>query len=285
MTREWNEFVMDKNQLFNNLKPKTMNFKKITICDSGFKGISVEYFQEELKNGKPMLVLTKKYPKNPVHLGLEKLFKELRIHLLQNCDIISDSLDESIQPYFVQETIVETIELDGDSIILKGKKTKYDDKTFPLQTCKIQESDGYFQYEILKELVENICIETEAYLAGSVVVDDTEVAIRYLEAGKAKGVNIDEIKALPPEKLKEWATAFLENSYGAVVLHNEDMQVENEQILAVVEELNTEFDVTAAGSEIEIPIVDAKPKRKSKAPKEAPVVSEASSPNDSETEF
>lgn len=285
MTRAWNEFQEDKKQLFTNLKTKTMNFRKVRLNDEGFKGAELHFFKEKLKDGKPMIVLTKEYPKNPVHLGLEKLFKELRIHILQNCDIISDSLDESIHPYFVQETIVEVVEMDGDSIVLRGKKTKYDGKTFPLNTVKIQESDGYFQYDILKELVENICIETEAYLAGSVVVDDTEVAIRYLEAGKAKGVNIEEIKALPPEKLKEWATAFLENSYGAVVLHNEDMQVDNEQILSAVEQLNTEFDVTNAGAEVEIPIAETKTKRRSRTPKEAPVVAEATSPNETETEF
>ena len=56
-----------------------MNIRKIVLSEDGFKGAEIHYYNEKEKNGRQMLVLTKEYPNNPIHFGLEKMFKDLRL--------------------------------------------------------------------------------------------------------------------------------------------------------------------------------------------------------------
>lgn len=264
------EFNEDKSKLFTNLKTNSnMNIRKVVLADEGFKGAVIEFFQEEEKNGRKQLVLTKKYPHNPVHLGLEKMFKELRIHLLQICGLINDEMDTNIQAQVVLETIVDTIELDTETITLSGTKQVFENKYIKLKTCKLQDADNYVQFDMLNDLIQNICVETEEYLAGTKKVDDTEVAVRYVEMGKAKGVNIEEVKALPPDQLKDWATKVLESGFGSFVIHAEDMETDEKNVMEVVEELKTEFEVSEGETVIELQVAEKKTKGKGKGKKEA----------------
>jgi len=59
-----------------------MKYKKIHINQGGLKGAAVEYVENNDRN---IPELTKKFPRNPLHLGLQKLFKDLRPHLLNIC--------------------------------------------------------------------------------------------------------------------------------------------------------------------------------------------------------
>lgn len=248
-----------------------MIFRKISLTDGGFKGCSVEFYREKLVKDKPMQVLTKEYPKNPVHLGLEKMFKDLRSHLLEICGITDNSGDESITAHLISETSVDTIEVDAECIVIGGTKQVFEDKEIKLKTCKIQEEDGYSRYDELNELVNNICVETEEYLNGTKKVDDVEVAVRYVQAGKAKGITMDDLNAMDPQKMKDWAIKFLESGFGKVVLDTEDI-VLDEEVQNSIQELQTEFNVPLeADAEAAVPVAEKKEKNGKKKIEATPV--------------
>jgi hypothetical protein len=241
-----------------------MEFKKIQINGGGFKGMALEFYQEEEKGGRKQMVLTKKYPKNPVHLGLEKLFKDLRPHLLQICRIIHEDMDKTIMAQIINETSVNSIELGVDMLVLKGEQLATDSKYIGLKTYKIEQGDNYLEYEALVKIVDEICAETEEYMNGTKLVDEVECVIRYIESGKAKGVSLDDVKSLPPDKLKAWCSQVLESSFGSVVLHAEDVSPDLGAIDEAVEQLNTEFEVADGETEVILEKEEKKAKKSKK---------------------
>ena len=226
-----------------------MNYSKITLVGHGIKGAIVEYYE---KNNKGLLEPTKKTLRNPTHHEIQKQFKELRVHLLSICGIINPEMDNNTAAQHVLETTVHSIELDGDTIIIKGEKLATVDKSISLKTYRLEESDNYEHFEVVKDLVANICLETTDYMTGSKKADDVEAAMQWVqlkgsvnikEDGKTKTLTIDDLKEFSPEKLKDWATKFLESSCGSVVMHNEDMDMSGVDVTESVEELKTEFEV------------------------------------------
>jgi hypothetical protein len=259
-----------------------MNYRKISLNAQGTKGAAVEYLEP---NSKGLMELTKKFPRNPVHLGMQKLFKDLRVHLLNICGVINPEMDNNIAAQHLLETTVDCIEMDGDTITLSGEKLATADKYIKLKTYKLEAEDGYEHYDEVFNLMKAICDETTEYMVGNRKADDVEAAMQWLamkgsvkvkEDGKTKTLTIDDIKEFSPEKLKEWASALLENNFGSVVLHNEDLVHEGVDVMEAVQELKTEFAVSDEVTEIEVGVVkESKPKKKKEV-----AVTEPSSPSD-----
>jgi hypothetical protein len=242
-----------------------MNIRKVALSGSGFRGCEIHFFQEETKeDGTVKIVLHKVYPKDPVHLGLVKLFKDLRPHLLNIVGITH--ADESITAMYINETHVDTVETHGDIVIIHGEREVFENKKIKLSTCKVEAADMYLHFDDVKEIIEKIHEETEAYMTGAVKVDEVEVALRYAEAGKAKGVTVEDLQALSPDKLKDWAHKLLENNFGMVVLGGEDIEVDGEMLSEAVEELKTDFEAELS-EDIIIPTEEPKSKKKSKKDK------------------
>jgi hypothetical protein len=60
-----------------------MRIKKVTLRGSGFKGLEVVYLREEEKGGRMFMNEIVEKRKHPIHLGLETMFKDLRVFLLE----------------------------------------------------------------------------------------------------------------------------------------------------------------------------------------------------------
>lgn len=226
-----------------------INFKKISMNQNGFRGAEIHYLEP---NDKGINELTKKYPRNPVHLGLEKLFKDLRVHLLWVCDVINDSMDINEQAQKITETSVHTIELDGEHIVVSGEKYVLTDKYIDLKTCKIQEGDGYEHYEELKRIVEEICAETEQYMSGSKKVDEKELLLRYAEVKHRTDITEESLKGLTQEQLVEMSLKILEKGVGAMVMMPQDIDVNSEEMMGAIEEIKEGFAMADDASEPEI---------------------------------
>ncbi|MFA7287639.1 MAG: hypothetical protein WC055_02050 [Melioribacteraceae bacterium] len=255
-----------------------MNYKKISLNAHGAKGAEIFFLEP---NDKGLQELTKKYPRNPCHIGMQKLFKDLRPHLLNICGIINSDMDMNIMAQYLLETTVDCIELDGGTITLSGEKLATADKYIKLKTYKLEAEDGYEQYDEVFNLVNAICEETTEYLKGNKKADDIEAAMQWLEMkgsvkvkedGKTKTLTIDDIKEFSPEKLKEWATKLLETNFGSVILHNEDLDHDGVDVTAAVQELKTEFEITEEVSQIEV--AESKPKKDKKVKETAPSTNE-----------
>lgn len=243
-----------------------MDFRKIHISEGGFRGAELHFFQEEEKGGRKQMVLTKKYSKNPVHLSLEKMFKDLRPHLLYICGLINDKMDESIKSQVIIETFVNTVELDSEVIILSGEKMVFDDKHIKIKTCKLQESDGYEHYETLKKLVLDICEETAEYLNGTKKVDDAELILRWAQAKHKEGeINEETIKGYSAEQLQEFAVRIIEKGLGGLVTLPEDLQINEDLLNSEVEQVVTEFEVSTKETAITLPVTTKKEKKAKKS--------------------
>lgn len=255
-----------------------MNIKKISLQNSGFKGAVVTYLREEQKNGRPFINEVIEKRKHPIHLGLEKMFKDLRPFLLELTGNLQGTEDRQSKEYIIQDAEIISVEFDALSFVLKGERKCFADKSHPLKTCKVQEEDNYEHFETVQKLIVSIVEETKEYLAGTKKVDDVEVAWRFVQAGKHKEMTEEVLKGYSPEQVKEFATKLLENSFGSVVMHNDDFvpdgeilteAIEKEIAETVIEDVSEEVVITDDETFIPIPVAKEK---KPKKVKEAVVV-------------
>lgn len=252
-----------------------MNIKKIQLVNGGFKGAIVTYLREEEKNGRPFINEVTEKRKHPIHLGLETMFKDLRFYLLDITGMLRGDEDKNTKDYEILETEVVSLEFDAVRFCIGGEKKVFVDKEVKLKTPKVDDGDHYEHYDTVMKLVASIVEETKEYLAGTKKVDDVEVAVRYVQSGKAKGIDAEQLKGYTPEQLKEFAVKLLESNFGAVVMMNEDFEPEQEELEKAVEEGIVEIDAKA--DEIVIEVKEEKKwknKIKEKAQEVDPVSSE-----------
>jgi len=255
-----------------------MKFRKIALTAQGTKGAEIHWYEP---NDKGLSELNKRYPRNPIHIGLQKLFKDLRVHALNVNGYIHDGMDMNMIAQHILETTINRLELDGTTIQLIGHKMATSDKEVLLETYKIEAEDGYEQYDELFNIVSAICEECTEYMNGSKKMDDIEAAMQWVamkgsvkvkEDGKLKSLTIEDIKEFSPEKLKDWAAKLLENNFGSVVLHSDDLVSEGLDNLEAIKELETEFTIVEDMGEIEIGVVkENKPKKNKKTEAHSPV--------------
>lgn len=244
-----------------------MNIKLVKLRDGGFKGLETHYILDEIKGSRISHTPIKKYPKDPIHKDLENLFKGLRKNLLDICQISANVDDDQIK-FLILETEVTGIEFDSDGFILHGRKEVIGNKCVILNTPKIEEIDGYSDYENVLDVIKDIITETKLYLEGEKKVSDEELTQRWIEAGKEKGMTIETFNNLPLDEQRDFATSILENKFGSIVLHS-GLDIEDESA-----NLIDPKDVFVIGDENEtvIPIGESKSKKNKK--KSEPIVSE-----------
>lgn len=247
-----------------------MNIKKIVLKNGGFKGAEVTFLREENKDGRPFINEVIEKRKHPIHLGLETMFKDLRFYLLDITGVLKGDEDKSTKDYIILETEVLSLEFDAVRFCIGGEKNVFADKVVKLKTPKVDDGDMYDHYDTVMKMIGAICEETKEYMAGTKKVDDVEVAVRYVQAGKSKDVTPEQLKAMSADQLKEFAVKLLESNFGAVVMMNEDFEpsesdtaVAVEEALEVVEAEEVE-EIVIDSEEIVIPAVEEKPKKKKK---------------------
>lgn len=263
-----------------------MNIKKIVLQGSGFKGAVVTYLREEEKNGRPFINEVTEKRKHPIHLSLEKMFKDLRYHLLDITGLLRGDEDKAMKDYTIQECEVVGIEFDAASFILSGEKKVFADKAIKLKTCKVTEEDMYEHFETVQNLIQAIVEETKEYLAGTKKVDDVEVLQRWVQAGKSKELTEESLKNYTPEQLLEFGRKLIENRFGGIVLLDNDMDISNVDVSEANEELkkaeeetivigtttvDVDDEVIISDEETVIPIPVKKEKKAKKEVIEAPI--------------
>ena len=240
-----------------------MNIHKISLKGNGFNGMHAHYFIEEVKNNRTVMTPVIKKPKDPIHKDLENLFKELRVNLLELCEMIDDRTEEGELKFKLLETNVTDIEFDSDGFIIHGYKETLGDKKLPLNPPKIEEIDGYDKFQDVMDIMRSIALETKQYLEGSKKVSDMEIAERWVAAGKDKSMTMETFKGLTAEEQLEFCTNFIEKQYGGIVM-TPDNDLKDMDNTAAIEEMETEFNINGQ-DEIIVPVVEAKGKGRPKA--------------------
>lgn len=220
-----------------------MNIKKISIKGNGFGGLHVTHLVNE-KDPKGRLFNNERIDKRkqPIHLGLENKFKELRPFLLDLCKVLRGDEEKMDKDFLINETditglqiVIDTTVDDGFGFVLEGSSVILGSKEIKFKTPKIESGDSYYNFDAVQLIIREIVEEVKAYMSGSIVQDDSEILLRWVEKSKDKSVDIETIKGLSPEEQKEMLTRVLEKM-GAVVLFNEDVSVDN---VDVSEELDS----------------------------------------------
>lgn len=208
-----------------------MNIKTITLQERGLRGMVVVYNEPEKSNNKIMTSDMKKTKRHPIHLGLEIPFKDLRFHLLQIRGLINDKMTKHDMDCIIEQCDVTHVEFNPEYFVIKGKIGVFADKEGPLETPKVDIGDEYEYFDTVINILKKIIEETKLYLTGDVKVEDTEIVMRWIGAGKEKGVDMDSFKAMSDEEQKEFCQNILETNFGATIFMPEDLGIgEQEEI-------------------------------------------------------
>jgi len=241
-----------------------MNIKKITLKNNGFNGAKVVYILPETKGKRISNTDMVKSPKDPIHKDLEDLFKDLRIHLLNICQM-SNQKDEDQMKFMLHETQVVGLEFDSEGFVLHGEREVFGNKNIKLNTPKVEEIDNYEGYEDVVAIAKDILTETKLYLEGEKKVSDEELTQRWIEAGKEKSMTMDTFNGLSLEEQRDFATSLLENKFGSIIIHSGEIAEDNSI------EIEESFELDGG----EVTLSETKKHKKSKEVKtEVPVITD-----------
>lgn len=233
-----------------------MEIKKIKLLSGGYKGAEVTYLKPEMKNKKEFINEIVEKRKHPIHGDMEKPFRDLRYHLLEICGYLSGPLDKSEIDYMIAECEIVSISFKSGMFVLSGtKKTIVGNKEVSITTPKIEDEDGYSHFDTVMKIIETIIEETHQYLSGTKKVSDEEVAVRFITSGKDKSEEAERYNNMTLEERREYHTRILQQIYGSVVYHNEDLDLETIQDAEVLESnIKDEFELKLDVEETIIPL-------------------------------
>jgi ribosomal protein L14E/L6E/L27E len=235
-----------------------MIIKAVKLKNNGFNGLAVDYLTEVIKANRKTMKLTKDFPKDPIHKDLENLFKDLREHLLDICEI-TQKMDEKEKMFIIHESEVTGVEFDTEGFVIHGHKQIFGNKKYALNTPKVEEIDAYYKFEDVMDIMRSIATETKLYLDGEKKVSDEELVERWVAAGKDKSMDMETFKGLTAEEQAKFCSDFLQKQFGAVVLMNEEMDLSGMETSGMIEELQSEF--TVSEEETIIPVAPKKTKK------------------------
>jgi hypothetical protein len=205
-----------------------MNIKRITLNSNGFKGAEITYLKQDFKNQRPFINEIVEKRKHPIHMDFEKLFKDLREHLLDICQIANNRLSEVELKSLVLDTDVISIEFDNEHFLITGEKQVFDEKRIKLKTCKVQQSDDYEGYHQVMGIIEALKIEATSYMDGLKIVSDREMMLRWLEAKKDAGMTKDQFEAMTEDEQKNYMNKTLNSKFGADIEISEDSEEDDD---------------------------------------------------------
>lgn len=209
-----------------------MNIKKITIYDDGLRGLCASYIKEDPRDGRLFINTVDDERKCPVHSELEKEFKNLRLNLLEICEIIKDRKEEDINKFLMIETKITSIEMDHDGFKLTGEKLLFGTKTMKLPLPKVTEEDEYPYFDEVVECINRIIKETKEYLAGTKKVEDRELLERWVSDKHKEKEFGDKLETISPDQLAEMVDKITEKGLNAKIELPDD---------AVIEPIKTDF--------------------------------------------
>jgi hypothetical protein len=234
-----------------------MEIKKIKLLSGGFKGAVVTYLKPEVKNGKNFTNKVSEERKYPIHMDMQNPFLDLRYHLLEICGLIRNDMEKMDIDYVIAESDVVSISIEADGFVISGTRIALANKEIKIQTPSVESGDGYHHFDTVMKIIEKIIEETHQYLNGAKKVSDEEVAIRYITSGKEKSEEASRYASMSMEEKKAFHTKVLENLFGSVVYHNDDMEEvteeEEKEIMAQIEAGDNDV-LTLDAEVIELPV-------------------------------
>lgn len=201
-----------------------MEIYNIKFINDGLKGAEVSYTEQRTeKNGRKFTDDITKEKNDPVHLALDRPWKDLRGHLLEMCGLIDDRMDDAEVKHAIFETEITSVKVMKTFFIIEGEREWLNNKRFKLKTPKVERKDNYVNYDTVLGLIEEIKKEAEIFIKGTASVSDEEIAVRYLSSGKNKSFTMDDYNNMTKEEKAKWHIEYVENELGGIVTRDEDI--------------------------------------------------------------
>lgn len=200
-----------------------MKIESIKLFSGGSKGMEISFLEEKIKDGYTFPVVTKQYPKYPIHIGLEKAILELRKHALDFSGCFKIAANDVEKKFLAENvSIVKIIFVeDGFKFIFNFDGNG---KIAEIKTDEIKSGDGYSQFDEVNDILTRIKEETESYLKGNVKVSNKEMAVIF--AKQDKQITMDFINGLDDAELEEFCTKTLIAKKCIVVKLEEEEETE-----------------------------------------------------------
>jgi hypothetical protein len=215
--------------------------ERVTLVENGISGLKLKGKVEEFKDGFSYMTPAKHEPKYPIHLGLEKKFKELRSHLLNLCEVCQNPRDEMEFEFAVNDTTITDVELKGNNaFVITGTKLVNQEtgKTIKLKTAVLEEEDKYPEFAEVKKIFGEILEEVREYAAGNRPVSVEEMGLRYVEnlirKGKKGEEDLNDFKNMSEEEQKAFCQEFLQGK-GYITVNPDENFVIDEETTPVIE--------------------------------------------------
>lgn len=218
-----------------------MKIKKVKLLDGGFRGAEIEYHKLEKNNGRLFNNKHKPTLKFPVHLELEKKFKELRPFMLELCNVLDGSEEVDEKKYKMLYSEVVSVSFLDNGFLLGGETVSIGNTRAYHETPKVYGDTGYKDFDAVRLILNELLKELQVYIEGTAKPSDEEVLIRWVERHENSGIDIDTIKGMSPEDQKKQLTELLEKA-GAVVMWNEEMEVDTEVLSDGLEEMKKDLE-------------------------------------------
>ena len=203
---------------------KEKQIGKVTLSSEGLKGLIIEGTVETVKENRIAINGFKDTVRHPIHLDLEDKIKDLRFHALNIAGLITDSTPKSEKASLIASCNVLSFEVNDDYFVLKVESRVFDTKFIKFSTPKVDSSDGYEFFDIVKQLLGEILIEVHAYTKGLKKITNEEITVRYIQQGKDSNIDMEAFKEMSNEDKRDYMTSVLEK-LGCIVITNEDMDI------------------------------------------------------------
>jgi hypothetical protein len=233
---------------------KEKQIRKVTLQASGLKGLIIEGTYESVKDNKIVINNYKDTVKHPITLDLEDKVKDLRFNLLEICGLITDSSrkDEKLSLLGGSEVVSVEYQPERDYFIIKGMSRVFDTKYIKLTTPKVDNSDGYENYDTVVKIIEAVFYEVDQYAKGLKKISDEELALSFIRHGKGGEIDEDAFMKMNNEEKAEYCTKVLEK-LGCLVIRNEDMDINDVDLTEEINELKASTGEVELDFTVEIP--------------------------------
>lgn len=233
---------------------KEKQIRKVTLQASGLKGLIIEGTYESVKDNKIVINNYKDTVKHPITLDLEDKVKDLRFNLLEICGLITDSSrkDEKLSLLGGCEVMSVEFQPERDYFVIKGMSRVFDTKYIKLTTPKVDNSDGYENYDTVVKIIEAVFYEVDQYAKGLKKISDEELALSFIRHGKDVSVDEDAFSKMSNDEKADYCQKVLEK-LGCLVIRNEELDTEDIDLTEEVEELKACTDKIELDFSVEIP--------------------------------
>jgi hypothetical protein len=209
-----------------------MNIKKIKLQDGGLRGLVITGERVDMKEGRSSITPCEEEPKFPIHLGLERRFRDLIPYLLELSGHLPNGVGEDDRDFIIQDTELVSLKIGDDSFLLSGKRRMTESgKKIAINSYLVESGDDYLNFDKVMVIVKEIIDETLEYMRGNRAISEREMGERILESlikkGKKTADDLAEFQDMSDDEKKAFCTKWLEDT-GSIVTHVEDFEISND---------------------------------------------------------